>query len=206
MSAVLDNQIRRIVLTGGPGAGKTVVARQIVAARPDRYALVPEAATQVYEELQTRWDRLDLQGRREVQRKIYRLQLEQESKILLDHPEKILLLDRGTIDGAAYWPEGPDAYWSDLDTSLAAELRRYDAIIWMQTSAALGLYDGDASNACRFEHPEAAIESGLRLKQLWGLHPRLHSVSAYPHFSDKVEAVSAQLAAFIAHPNDVRES
>jgi predicted ATPase len=183
----------RIVLTGGPGAGKTVVARHIVAAHPDRFILVPEAATQVYEALQTRWDRLDLEGRRDVQRQIYRLQVEQERKILAEHPGKILLLDRGTIDGAAYWPEGPAAYWLDLDTTLDAELSRYDAIIWMQTSAALGLYDGDASNACRFEHPQAAIESGDRLKQLWRTHPRLQTVDAYPHFPDKIAAVKIEL-------------
>jgi predicted ATPase len=65
--------LRRIVLTGGPGAGKTVISRQLAAARPDRFVLVPEAATQVYDALQTRWDRLDVEGRRGVQRQIYRL-------------------------------------------------------------------------------------------------------------------------------------
>jgi predicted ATPase len=184
---------RRIVLTGGPGAGKTVVARDIVSRHAHRYVLVPEAATQVYEALQTRWDRLDLEGRRDVQRQIYRLQLGQEAKTLTENPNKILLLDRGTIDGAAYWPEGAAAYWLDLSTTLAAEIARYDAIIWMQTSAALGLYDGDASNACRFEHPQAAIESGDRLKQLWATHDRLRTVNAYPHFADKIAAVEMEL-------------
>jgi predicted ATPase len=188
-----QTSIQRIVLTGGPGAGKTVVAKHMVARHPDKFVLVAEAATQVYEALQTRWDRLDLEGRRDVQRKIYRLQVTQEAKILADHPGKILLLDRGTIDGAAYWPEGPDEYWRDLRTSLAAELQRYDAIIWMQTSAALGLYDGDLSNACRFEHPEAAIESGIRLKELWGGHACLRSVSAYPNFADKIAAVDSAI-------------
>src|SRR6476661_5391894 len=101
---------RRIVLTGGPGAGKTVISRRLAAARPDRFVLVPEAATQVYDALQTRWDRLDVEGRRDVQRRIYRLQVEQERRLADAHPDKVLLLDRGTIDGAAYWPEGPDDY------------------------------------------------------------------------------------------------
>ena len=60
--------IRRIVLTGGPGAGKTVISQQIAQSTPDRYLLVPEAATQVYEQMRTRWDLLDLPGRRDVQR------------------------------------------------------------------------------------------------------------------------------------------
>ena len=76
---------RRIVLTAGR-CGKTVVSRDIAARHPDRFALVPEAATQVYDALQTRWDRLDLDGRRDVQRKIYRLQVDQENRTLEANP------------------------------------------------------------------------------------------------------------------------
>jgi predicted ATPase len=184
---------KRIVLTGGPGAGKTVIAKEIIARYPGRFVLVPEAATQVYAALQTRWDRLDLDGRRDVQRRIYRLQREQEDRIQQSDPDKILLLDRGSVDGAAYWPDGPEAYWTDLQTSLNAELSRYDAIIWLQTSAALGLYDGDASNTCRFEDPAAAIESGQLLIRLWGGHPNIQTVQAYPHLHDKIAAVEQML-------------
>jgi predicted ATPase len=188
---------RRIVLTGGPGAGKTVVSHQMIAAHPDRFVLVPEAATQVYDALQTRWDKLDLAGRRDVQRKIYQLQIDQEQRTLAANRGKILLLDRGTIDGAAYWPEGVEDYWRDVGSSLAAELQRYDAVIWMQTSAVLGLYDGDASNSCRFEHPEAAIASGELLAGLWSQHPRLHRVEAYASLADKVQAVERVLTRIV---------
>jgi len=95
----------------------------------------------------------------------------------------------GTIDGAAYWPEGAESYWSDLGTSAQAELARYDAVVWLQTSATLGLYDHDASNPCRFEHPEAAIASGDLLKVLWAGHPRLFQVEACRELTDKIAAV-----------------
>jgi predicted ATPase len=189
--------MRRIVLTGGPGAGKTVISSAVADAEPTRYARVPEAATQVYDLLQTRWDRLDLLGRRDVQRRIYRLQREQEDALARAHPDKVLLLDRGTIDGAAYWPEGPDDYWRDLETTAEAELARYDAVVWLQTSAALGLYDHDSSNPCRFEHPEAAIASGNLLKILWGGHPRVYEVAAYPELADKVVAVRGVLGRLV---------
>jgi predicted ATPase len=182
--------MKRIVLTGGPGAGKTVISSAIAAATPHRYVRVPEAATQVYDLLQTRWDRLDLPGRRDVQRRIYQLQRSQEDALAAQHPDKILLLDRGTIDGAAYWPEGPDDYWRDLGTRASDELARYDAVIWLQTSATLGLYDHDASNPCRFEHPEAAIATGNLLKNLWAAHPRLSQVDAYRDLGEKIAAVS----------------
>src|SRR5688572_8490032 len=142
--------MNRIVLTGGPGAGKTVVSAAIARADPSRFVRVPEAATQVYDALKTRWDRLDLAGRRDVQRRIYHLQVGQEAQMAREHVGKILILDRGTVDGAAYWPEGPEDYWRDLGTTLEAELARYHAVIHLQSTAAIGLYDGDASNPCRF--------------------------------------------------------
>jgi hypothetical protein len=170
--------MQRIVLTGGPGAGKTVISRRIVAEDPERYVLVPEAATQIYDALQTRWDLLDEPGRRDVQRRIYQLQVEQEDRTAREHPGKVLLLDRGTIDGAAYWPDGPQAYWRELGTSADAELARYSMIIWLETCAALNLYDGHESNPRRFESPQAAIESGTLLLRLWERHPKLHRVGA----------------------------
>jgi predicted ATPase len=180
---------RRVVLTGGPGAGKSVISRRLAASHADRIIRVPEAATQVYDHLQTRWDRLDLPARREVQRQIYRLQVRQEEDLAAANPDKILLLDRGTIDGAAYWPEGPADYWRDLGTTPAIEQARYDLIIWMETAAALGLYDGDASNACRFEDAPGAVASGKLLRDLWGGHPHLMHVGAFANVDDKVRAV-----------------
>jgi hypothetical protein len=187
--------MKRIVLTGGPGAGKTVISSAIAAADPARYVRVPEAATQIYDHLQTRWDKLDLEGRHDVQRRIYHLQRQQEDAIAAKHPDKILLLDRGTIDGAAYWPEGPDDYWRDLGTTVDAELARYDTIIWLETAAALGLYDGDSSNACRFEDPAAAVLSGKLLLQLWSPHQNLRHVGAFAELNDKLAAVREILSA-----------
>jgi predicted ATPase len=181
--------LRRVVLTGGPGAGKTVVSAAIARADPARFVLVPEAATQVYDALRTRWDLLDPEGRRNVQRRIYRLQREQEERLAAEFPDKTLLLDRGTVDGAAYWPEGPADYWRDVGTTAQAELARYDKVIWMQTAAAVGAYDGHSSNPCRFENAEAAIASGNLLKALWAGHPNLLLVDAYPRLDEKIAAV-----------------
>jgi predicted ATPase len=177
------------VLTGGPGAGKSVIGGEIARRFPERFVLIPEAATQVYTTLGTRWDRLSIEERRGVQRQIYRWQLEQENRIANQHPTHALLLDRGTVDGAAYWPDGPEDYWQDVGSTHQAELARYDAVIWLETAAALGIYDGDASNAVRFEHADAAVEAGRKLLDLWGTHPQLKHVGAFVHFEDKVSAV-----------------
>jgi predicted ATPase len=185
--------MKSIVITGGPGSGKTVISRTLFDRHADRYALVPEAATQVYTLLQTRWDKLDFEGRRAAQRQMYRLQIDQESRLAAaaQSAGKSLLLDRGTIDGAAYWPDGPDDFWRDVGTTRQRELNRYDAVVLLDTCARLGLYDGDQSNFCRFEDADAAIASTEFLKQLWAGHPHLHFVEAYPKLEDKIAAVES---------------
>lgn len=188
--------MRRIVLTGGPGAGKSVISKRLAIDHPSLFIRVPEAATQVYHDLQTRWDKLDLPGRRDVQRAIFHLQVRQENELANSFPHHLLLLDRGTIDGAAYWPDGPADYWQDLGTDHACELARYDAVIWLQTSAVLGIYDGDASNACRFEDPLAAIASGNLLERLWAEHPHFLKIPADPDFEVKVLAVAGAVKKF----------
>jgi predicted ATPase len=182
--------MKRIVLTGGPGAGKTTAAAALALAEPGRFAVVPEAATQVYQRLRTRWDRLDAPGRRDVQRRIYALQIEQEDRLALAHRGKVLLLDRGTLDGAAYWPDGADDYWRSVGTTPEAELARYDAVVWLQTCAAIGAYDGDSSNACRHEDRTLAVRRGDAVLKLWLNHPVLARVDAFPHFDDKLAAAA----------------
>ncbi|HEX4053763.1 MAG TPA: ATP-binding protein [Tepidisphaeraceae bacterium] len=187
--------MKGIVLTGGPGSGKTVVTNILAQANPERFVLVPEAATQVYAAARTRWDLVDVAGRRDLQRRIYLLQREQEERTASRHPDKILILDRGTVDGAAYWPDGPDAYWAEMGTTLEAELARYDHAIWMQTAAAIGIYDGSDSNSCRFEDPAGAIRSGELLARLWAGHKNLLKIAAFPRLDDKIAAVQKILDA-----------
>ena len=184
---------KKIVLTGGPGAGKTVITAELARRFPQHLALVPEAATAVYLQLGTRWDRLDVAGRRGVQRSIFHHQVAQEDALAAAFPGHTALLDRGTIDGAAYWPDGPAEYWTDLSTSLEHQLRRYDIVILLETAAALGIYDGDASNAIRFEDAAGAVQSQKTLLSLWGKHPRLHHIGAYVSMRDKIEAVVQML-------------
>ena len=185
--------MRRIVLTGGPGAGKTVICKLLASRYPARFAAVPEAATQVYEQTRTRWDRLDVDGRRAVQRQIYRLQVEQEERAGQQHDRKVLLLDRGTVDGSAYWPDGPDDYWRALGITHRDELARYDAVIWMQSCAAVGAYDGAATNPVRYEDAAEALACGESLRRVWAGHPRLVVVEAYPAIEEKVARVEGVL-------------
>jgi hypothetical protein len=130
---------------------------------------------------------------------MFELQRDQETRLAAAHPHRILLLDRGTVDGAAYWPEGPEAFWRDRHTTHAAEVARYDAVILLETAAAIGLYDGDLSNAVRFETGDAAVAAGNLLRELWSGHPHLHFIAAYEKFDEKIAAVQGALNALLQH-------
>ncbi len=66
-------------------------------------------------------------------------------------------------------------------------------MIWLESCAALGLYDGDQSNTCRFEDAEGAVKSGQLLLELWLGHSNLTQVPAFAKLDDKVLAVSRLL-------------
>lgn len=156
---------------------------------------VPEAATQIYRELGVTWPELDHAGRRAAQLAMYRRQLEMEARAEATvGKDGVQILDRGTLDGATYWPDGVEAFWKAAETTLEAELARYCGVIVLETAAAIGVYDGDQSNAVRFERPAEAIAAGERLLGLWGKHPRVAMVKAEPVFEAKIDTVMAVLA------------
>lgn len=199
----MSERPKKIVLTGGPGAGKTVAARHVASRLGMGARFIPEAATQVYHRLGKKWNELNIEQRRAAQTAMYHLQLEQEAhaaNVAVQDGVRLLLLDRGTIDGAGYWPDGPELFWNAMGTTQEAELGRYDAVLWLETAAALGLYDNDASNAVRFENAPEAIASGERMAHLWQHHPRVIRVRAYVEFQDKLNEIERVIRSLVQIP------
>lgn len=185
--------LRRIVLTGGPGAGKTVITARLAKDLAGQVHMVPEAATYVYQSLGVLWTQLDVAGRRDAQLRMYRHQLAMEAKAAVEFPHQPHLLDRGTIDGATYWPDGTPAFWPAVGSTLEAELGRYWGVLYLHTAAEIGIYDGAESNKVRFESPQQAIDAGNRLLDLWGKHPRLIHIHSHPDLEVKIQNVKNAL-------------
>src|SRR6185436_5953576 len=174
---------RRLVLSGGPGAGKTAALELIRRASfCDHVQILPEAAGIVFGGGFPR--RRDIQGRKAAQRAIFHVQRELESTAADN--AAIVLCDRGTVDGAAYWP-GPEDYLDSLKTTLAEELRRYDAVIHLRTPGVKGGYNHH--NPLRTENAREAAEVDRRILQVWETHPRRFIVEASPDFLEKASRV-----------------
>ena len=91
-------------MTGGPGGGKTTAADLFRRELGDQVVIVPESATIWFGGGFPRSRQLD--ARRSAQAAVFHVQRNLEDVQGALYPERILLCDRGTIDGAAYWPEG----------------------------------------------------------------------------------------------------
>jgi len=170
---------RRIVLTGGPGAGKTAVLELVRHATCPHVAQLPEAAGIVFGGGFPR--SLDLVVRRAGQRAIFFVQRELEATTAGANAA-IVLCDRGTVDGAAYWP-GPGDLFAEVGTTLEEELRRYHAVIHLRTP---GLELGyNHRNPLRTESAAEAAAIDERIATIWASHPRRYVVEATPDFLTK---------------------
>lgn len=176
---------RLVVLTGGPGAGKTAVLEVIRRNFCEHIAVLPESASILFG---GGFPRRPERGAREAaQRAIARVQRELERMAVEEARAAVVLCDRGTVDGLAYWPGAEADFWSDLGTSRAAELARYAAVIHLRTPADGSGYDH--SNPVRTESAREACEIDARIGKAWDGHPRRFFIESSAEFIGKVAAV-----------------
>jgi predicted ATPase len=185
----------RIVLTGGPGGGKTTAADLFRREIGERVVVVPEAATLLFS---GGFPRSDEPGaRRCAQRAIYHVQRNLEDVQSALYPDRILLCDRGTVDGAAYWPDDPARFYEAVGTTEARELDRYDAVIFFE-SAAVGGISIEGGNPTRIESNLRAMELDAHLRSLWSKHSRFVVVPHNPSFVKKIMFGLAALESIVS--------
>ncbi len=174
---------RIIVLTGGPSAGKTAVMEVAREQFGDRLVLVPESATLLF-----------MGGfpiptsdvtRRAAQRAIYFVQRELEDAYTAHAaPDAVVLCDRGTADGAAYW-RGEPGFYESVGSTPEAEYARYHTVINMAVPGAKTGYN--LHNPARKETPEEARLVAEGIVRAWEGHPRVFDVANETDFVHKLE-------------------
>jgi nicotinamide riboside kinase len=159
----------KIVLTGGPSGGKTTLAQTLQKELTSHVTVIPEAASIVFGGGWPR--RKSLIGVQHQQKAIYFLQRELESLLWHENQDRLLICDRGSLDGVAYWP-GPGSgtdFFQAVGTTLEREIRRYDWVIHLDTAPA-SFYD--VSNPLRNENFEEAWRLNESIKEAWNSHPQ----------------------------------
>ncbi len=200
--------IRKIVITGGPCAGKTTALSWIQNAftrRGWRVLFVPETATELISGGVAPWT---CGTNVDYQKGQVRLQLTKEDifyRAALTMPaEKILIVcDRGALDNKAYMD---GAEWqevlSGLDTNEISLRDSYDAVFHLVT-AARGAVDAYtlSNNTARTESVEKAVELDDKLISCWTGHPHLRIIDNATDFQKKLERLISEISSFLGEPD-----
>jgi hypothetical protein len=170
-----------VVLTGGPGAGKTAVLEMAKKVLCEHVAVLPESASIVFG---GGFWRLESQSARLAsQRAIYHVQRELENLVLGEECWAVGLCDRGTLDGLAYWPGKESLFWEMAADHLEGEYSRYAAVIHLRSPPAdLGY---NHQNPLRVESAEQAKSIDDRIAAVWSRHPQYKVVASTSSFLEK---------------------
>ena len=166
-------------MTGGPGGGKTAVLELIRLHFCQHVRVLPEAASIIFGGGFPRGRTAGLS--QAAQRAIYYVQRELEAAGDIDGPA-VVICDRGTLDGAAYWV-GPGDLWTSVGTTREQQLRRYDAVIHLRSPNLENGYNH--SNPLRIESAQDAKKIDDQIEKVWEGHPRRFIVDASSDFLEK---------------------
>lgn len=175
-------QTQLIVVTGGPGAGKTAVLEIMRKILCEHVTVFPEAASILFGG--GFWRLNSITALKAQQRAIYHIQDEMQNLVLQEKRWTLGLCDRGTLDGMAYWPNGAEDFCNELNTTIAKEYARYAAVIHLCTpSLALGY---NHQNPIRTESVEEAVKIDKKIHEVWKNHPHYMQIESARDFIAKV--------------------
>lgn len=188
--------MKKVVLTGGPCAGKTTVLEVLRQEFAGQALVVPEVATMLLSGgfpvpgKDIAWSP-DWQAA--FQSAVLPVQIQLEVAYELRAAEQgagLLICDRGRLDGAAYTPGGLVEFCRRYGVDVAEAFAAYAAVLHLE-SVAVGDPDfyGKANNSARFEDMEAARALELATRGAWVGHPSWTLVSCAGGIEGKIRAV-----------------
>ena len=210
--------IRKIVLTGGPCAGKTTALVRVIEhfnSRGFKVFCVPEVPT-IYSLAGWNYLTPNRQLYFEGERAILETQLALEDHFMrlasVCAKPVLIVCDRGAMDISAYIaPEEWDSICGEAGTNSNVLRERYDAVLHL-VSAADGAeqYYTTATNSTRYEK---ADEEGLRIAReldkkvikAWTGHPHLRVINNHDDFERKMQRVLREISNVLGLPQPVTE-
>ena len=200
-------ELTRIVITGGPSAGKTTGMSWIqnnLTKRGYTVLFVPETATELITGGVAPWT---CGSNTDFQRSLLQLQMEKERVFeraaRTMNAEKVLVVcDRGAMDNKAYMTEAEfTALLSEVGCSEVQLRDSYDAVFHLVTAAkGDGRFYTTENNAARTETAEEAAALDDRIIAAWAGHPHLRIIDNAEDFSVKMRKLLAEINAFLGEP------
>ncbi len=199
--------ITKIVLTGGPCAGKTTAMSWIQSNFTKMgytVLFVPETATELITggvTPQTCGSNADYQ-KCQMKLQLEKEKIFEQGASTMPVSKVLIVCDRGALDNKAYMSSLDFAAVISSLGCNEVELRdSYDAVFHMVTAAkgAKQFYT-TANNAARTETAEQAAELDDKLIAAWTGHPHLRIIDNAAGFEDKLKKLMAEIAAFLGEP------
>jgi predicted ATPase len=168
--------MKKVVLTGGPCAGKTKILNMLQAKYMDKVVFVPEAATIIFDKGYPRdGDDPSYEWLVKFQGVVVERQIKQENEALITAQEtgaSVIVCDRGVLDGIAYIGRGREVFCDLYDLDFQKILSSYDKVMHLE-SRAIGdpAAYGNNSNHHRKEGVEAARAIDKAIWDSWDGHP-----------------------------------
>ena len=202
-----DVKISKIVLTGGPCAGKTTALTWInnyFSKRGYMVLFVPETATELISNgvapwtCGTNYDYQTFQIRLQKTKE----QIYDEAAKTMKNDKILIVCDRGILDNKAYM-KGAEfkKILRDFGTSEVKERDSYDAVFHL-VSAAKGKEDVYtlANNVARTESVEEASKLDDKIISAWTGHPHFRIIDNSTEFEEKLERLLKEIAVFLGEP------
>lgn len=185
--SVQSSRPMKIVLTGAPSSGKSSVLAELQKLNLPNLVLVPESAVVLLAGGFPAPSHDDLEQIAAFQKTIIHVQDNLEAVCSRKNPQAThMVLDRAKLDGAGFWPPGPEDYLKRFDVNKDEELAKYDVVLFLDLPPK-ELFGG--THQARFHNYEQSLESERRLEQVWSVHPRFQKVSAKKDFAEKVNSI-----------------
>ena len=202
-----DIKISKIVLTGGPCAGKTTASTWInnyFTKRGYTVLFVPETATELISNGVAPWTCGTNYDYQMCQIKLQKIkeQIFDEAAKTMKNNKILIVCDRGILDNKAYMKSVEfKRILNELGTNEIKERDSYDAVFHL-VSAAKGKEEVYtlANNVARTENVEEARNLDDKIIASWTGHPRLRIIDNSTEFEEKLERLLKEITLFLGEP------
>ena len=200
-------ELRKIVITGGPSAGKTTGLSWIQNAFTKlgyTVLFVPETATEFITGGVAPWTcgtNLDYQ-KVQMTLQLEKERLFEQAARTMKADKVLIVCDRGAMDNKAYMNDEEFAEVLRCVGKTEVELRdSYDAVFYMVTAAkgAEQFYTKE-NNKARYESVAEAVELDGRLIAAWTGHPHLRVIDNSVDFNHKLRRLIAEIRTALGEP------
>ena len=211
----MAKKITKIVLTGGPAAGKTTLISRVLHEfkQEDGWKVItiPETATELISDFGIRpfggcMSMLAFQDF-VVADQIHKERLALKAAEVVPEDNILVIYDRALMDDKAYITDEEFAgVLARFDgRTEASVLAGYDAVIHLVTCAKGAEFAYNLGNAARTESLEYAREMDDRTLRAWRGHPNLHIIDNSVNFDEKINRAMREIYRLLGEPEPMAQ-